>query len=91
MNVWKRVTASALAIAAGAALCIAPASAQTRYPLRHAPSAATLHRKAVMNAHRATRAARNGHPMRSERYAAKAQRQYNRSYRTRMHRNSRMY
>ncbi len=91
MNLWKKVTASALAVAAGAALCAAPALAQAPYGMRHTPSAATLHRKAVMNAHRASRAARNGHPKVSERYAAKSQRQYNRSYRTRMRHNRRVY
>lgn len=91
MNVWKKATASVLAVAAGAALCLAPASAQAGYGMRHTPSAATLHRRAVMNAHMATRAARRGHPKRSERYAAKAQRQYNRSFRTRMRHSRRMY
>lgn len=91
MNVWKKLTASALAIAAGAALCAAPASAQMMSRMHHMPSASTLHNKAVTNAHRATRAARNGHPERSERYAAKSQRQYTRSYRTRMRHNRRVY
>ena len=85
MNLWKKLTASTLAVAAAAALCALPASAQTMSRMHSMHPAATLHQRAVMNAHRATRAARNGHPKRSERYAAKAQRQYNRSYRTRMH------
>ena len=91
MNLWKKLTASTLAVAAAAALCALPASAQTMSRMHSMHPAATLHRRAVMNAHRATRAARNGHPKRSERYAAKAQHQYNRSYRMRMRHNRRMY
>lgn len=91
MNLWKQITASCLAVAAGAALCAAPASAQVMSPMHGMHPAATMHSKAVMNAHMATRAARRGHPRRSARLAAKAQRQYNASYRMRMHRMRRVY
>ncbi len=86
MKSWKKCTASALAFAAGAALWSAPSSAQSLSRMSMSGSAESVHAQAVADAHRASIAARSGHPKLSAQYAARAQREYNQAYRMRMNR-----